>query len=110
MPKVGGRRVNSSLIRRRSIGRIGSTIRKPRRCCRRVCNTSYEAFVFKKGKVSNTMKELVHDYRNCMYPNTAMKLEDSSRLKLKDFVKSARQFGVTHLVAYHRYRTSTLWF
>ena len=36
-----------------------------------------------------------------------MKLEDSSKLKLKEFVKSARQFGVSHLVAYHRYKTST---
>lgn len=42
-----------------------------------------------------------------MYPNTAMKLEDSSKHKLKDYVKSARQFGVTHLVAYHRFKTST---
>jgi hypothetical protein len=46
------------------------------------------------------------DFRICMYPNTAMRLEDSSKLKLKDYVKSARQYGVTHMVAYHRYKTS----
>lgn len=65
------------------------------------------AFVFKKGKVSGTMKELVQDFRKCMYPNTAMKLEDASRLKMKDYAKSARQFGVSHMVAYHRYKSST---
>jgi len=39
------------------------------------------------------------DLRKCYYPNTSMKLEDNSKIDLKTYLKSAKYYNVTHLVA-----------
>jgi hypothetical protein len=60
-----------------------------------------QAFIFKKGKVSDPLKQVVSDMRNSLYPNTAMKLQDSSKLKLSAYVRASKYYGVTHLIAFH---------
>ena len=44
------------------------------------------------------MRELQQDMRNLMYPYTAMKLKESKKNSLKDFVSAAGQFGVSHMM------------
>lgn len=44
------------------------------------------------------MKELKEDLRNLMYPYTAMKLRESKKNSIKDFVGVAGQFGVSHMM------------
>lgn len=46
------------------------------------------------------MKELVQDMRNLMYPNTAMELHERKKNSLKDFLKIAGVFGVTHMMVF----------
>jgi hypothetical protein len=56
-------------------------------------------FVIKKGDCPAELHETVHDLRKCFYPNTAMKLEDNNKISLKTYLKAARYYNVTHLVA-----------
>jgi hypothetical protein len=58
-----------------------------------------KVFVIKKGDCSGELQETVHDLRKCFYPNTAMKLEDNNKLSIKTYLKAARYYNVTHLVA-----------
>jgi hypothetical protein len=53
------------------------------------------------------MQETVQDLRKCFYPNTAMKLEDSTKIDLKSYLKTARFYNVTHLVALQHNNSST---
>jgi hypothetical protein len=39
--------------------------------------------------------------RKCVYPNTAMNLQDSSTLKLSSFVRAAKHYQVSHLIAFN---------
>ena len=36
-----------------------------------------KSFILKRGRVGPLVKELVQDVRNLMYPNTALKLQES---------------------------------
>lgn len=65
-----------------------------------------KTFVFKKGKVSDECKELALDFRKCFYPNTAMKLEDSNKLAIKSYLKAAKYYSVTHLIAFQQLKES----
>jgi ribosome biogenesis protein SSF1/2 len=56
-------------------------------------------FVVRKGDISSEMTEMIHDLRECFYPNTAMKLEDNNRIDMKTYLKTAKYYNVTHLVA-----------
>jgi len=40
----------------------------------------------------------VHDLRRCLYPNTAMKLDDRNKMPLRTFVKAAKVYNVTHIL------------
>ena len=44
------------------------------------------------------LKELLQDLRNLMYPYTALKLKESKKNSLKDFVSAAGTFGVSHMM------------
>ena len=57
-----------------------------------------KSFIVKRGKVGIYMKELLSDMRNLMYPYTALKLKESKKNSLKDFVSAAGQFGVSHMM------------
>ena len=46
------------------------------------------------------LKELLKDTRELLYPYTAMKLRESSKNTLKDFISVAGVFGVTHMVVF----------
>lgn len=61
-----------------------------------------KAFVFKKGKCNETCKDLALDFRKCFYPHTAMKLEDSNKLAIKSYLKAAKYYSVSHLVAFQQ--------
>ena len=67
-----------------------------------------KTFVFKKGKVSDSCKDLALDFRKCFYPNTAMKLEDSNKLAIKSYLKAAKYYEVTNLIAFQEQKESTL--
>ena len=62
--------------------------------------------MFKKGDCSDTCKELAKDFRKCFYPNTAMNLEDSNKLAIKSYLKAAKYYSVTHLLAFQQSKQS----
>jgi hypothetical protein len=64
--------------------------------------------VVKKGDCPSELQEVVYDLRRCFYPNTAMKLEDNNKLNIKTYIKAARYYNVTHLVALQHRDESTL--
>lgn len=59
-----------------------------------------KAFVIKRGKVGLYTKELLKDTRELLYPYTALKLKESKKNSLKDFVSAAGQFGVSHMLVF----------
>lgn len=59
-----------------------------------------KSFVFKKGKIGVYLRELVQDFRNVMYPFTALKLKDAAGKKTKDYLTAAGILGVSHFVTY----------
>ena len=59
--------------------------------------TAPKSFIIKRGKVGMYMKELVTNLRELMYPYTAMKLKESKKNSLKDFLGVAGQLGVSHM-------------
>lgn len=61
----------------------------------------------KKGDCSSELQETVQDLRKCFYPNTAMKLEDNNKLHIRTYLKAARYYNVTHLVALQAKNEST---
>lgn len=48
--------------------------------------TAPKSFIIKRGKVGMFMRELVVNLRELMYPYTAMKLKESKRNSIKDFL------------------------
>ena len=44
--------------------------------------------------------------RKCMYPNTAMNLQDSSTLKLASYVRAAKYYKVSHLISFNNKNNS----
>ncbi|KZT11439.1 Brix-domain-containing protein [Laetiporus sulphureus 93-53] len=58
------------------------------------------SFVIKHGQVGTSLTQLVRDVRKVMEPNTASRLKERTRNKLKDFFTMAPALGVTHLLAF----------
>ncbi|TFK54815.1 Brix-domain-containing protein [Heliocybe sulcata] len=58
------------------------------------------SFVIKHGHVGASLAQLVRDVRKVMEPNTASRLKERSRNKLKDFIVMAPVLQVTHLLAF----------
>ncbi|KAI0747979.1 Brix-domain-containing protein [Daedaleopsis nitida] len=59
-----------------------------------------KSFVIKHGQVGTSLTQLVRDVRKVMEPNTASRLKERTRNKLKDFLTMAPALGVTHLLAF----------
>ncbi|KAI0093937.1 Brix domain-containing protein [Irpex rosettiformis] len=59
-----------------------------------------KSFVIKHGQVGTSLAQLVRDVRKVMEPNTASRLRERARNKLKDFTTMAPALGVTHLLAF----------
>ncbi|KAI1796018.1 Brix-domain-containing protein [Ganoderma leucocontextum] len=59
-----------------------------------------KSFVIKHGQVGHSLTQLVRDMRKVMEPNTASRLKERARNKLKDFLTMAPALGVTHLLAF----------
>lgn len=47
------------------------------------------AFIIKRGKVPQGIKQLVEDYKEIMYPNTSLRLQDNDKTKIKDYMRAA---------------------
>ncbi|KAI3928007.1 hypothetical protein MKW98_023608 [Papaver atlanticum] len=57
-----------------------------------------KSFVFSRGKLSGSLKQLLKDLRELMLPYTALKLKEKKRNNLKDFLNVAGSLGVTHFL------------
>ncbi|KAI3960349.1 hypothetical protein MKW98_017073 [Papaver atlanticum] len=57
-----------------------------------------KSFVFSRGKLSGSLKQLLKDLRELMLPYTALKLKEKKRNNLKDFLNVAGSLGVTHFM------------
>ncbi|KAJ7771750.1 Brix domain-containing protein [Mycena metata] len=59
-----------------------------------------KSFIIKHGPVGHSIAQLVRDFRKVMEPNTASRLKERSRNKLKDYLTLAPALQVTHLLAF----------
>ncbi|KAF7295278.1 hypothetical protein MIND_01066900 [Mycena indigotica] len=59
-----------------------------------------KSFIIKHGQVGHSLAQLVRDLRKVMEPNTASRLKERSRNKLKDYLTLAPALQVTHLMAF----------
>ncbi|KAG6869082.1 hypothetical protein C0993_003402 [Termitomyces sp. T159_Od127] len=59
-----------------------------------------KSFIIKHGQVGSSLVHLVRDVRKVMEPNTASRLKERKRNKLKDFLTMAPALQVTHLLAF----------
>jgi ribosome biogenesis protein SSF1/2 len=57
-----------------------------------------KSMVLKRTTLPKEIKILLKDIRQLMYPFTAMKLKESTKMKLKDICKFGYNFGVTNLL------------
>ncbi|OJA08853.1 hypothetical protein AZE42_10406 [Rhizopogon vesiculosus] len=58
-----------------------------------------KSFIIKHGQVGSSLTQLVRDLRKVMEPNTASRLKERNRNKLKDYLTMAPTLKVTHLLA-----------
>ncbi|KAG9288195.1 hypothetical protein G9A89_020501 [Geosiphon pyriformis] len=61
-----------------------------------------KCFVIRSGPVGTAVTALVRDMRKVMEPNTASRLRERKKNRLKDFVSVAGQLGVTHFLIFTR--------
>ncbi|XP_077231325.1 peter Pan-like protein [Tasmannia lanceolata] len=57
-----------------------------------------KSFVFSRGKLPSSLKQLELDLRKMMLPHTALKLKEKKRNNLRDFLNVAGPMGVTHFL------------
>ncbi|GAV86139.1 Brix domain-containing protein [Cephalotus follicularis] len=57
-----------------------------------------KSFVFSRGKLPSSLKQLQVDLRKLMLPFTALNLKEKKRNNLKDFLNVAGPMGVTHFL------------
>ena len=58
------------------------------------------SFIIKRGQIGKHVGHLLTDFRNCMYPNTAVNLKERRSNNLKDFLSVAGLYGVTHMMIF----------
>ncbi|KAG8217303.1 Brix-domain-containing protein [Butyriboletus roseoflavus] len=58
-----------------------------------------KSFIIKHGQVGSSLSQLVRDLRKVMEPNTATRLKERKRNKLKDFLTMGPALKVSHLMA-----------
>ncbi|CAL5437234.1 unnamed protein product [Camellia sinensis] len=56
------------------------------------------SFVFSRGKLPGSLRQLQADLRKLMLPYTALKLKEKKRNNIKDFLNIAGPMGVTHFL------------
>ncbi|KAF9532346.1 Brix domain-containing protein [Crepidotus variabilis] len=61
---------------------------------------SPKSFIIKHGQVGSSISQLVRDMRKVMEPNTASRLKERNRNKLKDFMTLGPALGVSHILAF----------
>lgn len=66
-----------------------------------------KSFIFKSGPVGLSVAHLITDLRRVMAPNTAKRLKEKKRNKLKDFLQVAGQFGVSHFLMFTQTEVGT---
>ncbi|KAI5675191.1 hypothetical protein M9H77_06141 [Catharanthus roseus] len=57
-----------------------------------------KSFVFSRGKLPGSLRQLQMDLRKLMLPFTALKLKEKRRNNIKDFLNVAGPMGVTHFL------------
>eukprot|EP00268_Persea_americana_P059438 TRINITY_DN7293_c0_g3_i1.p1 TRINITY_DN7293_c0_g3~~TRINITY_DN7293_c0_g3_i1.p1 ORF type:complete len:314 (+),score=49.43 TRINITY_DN7293_c0_g3_i1:138-1079(+) len=57
-----------------------------------------KSFVFSRGKLPGSLRQLQMDLRKLMLPHTALKLKEKKRNNLKDFLNISGPMGVTHFL------------
>lgn len=57
-----------------------------------------KSFVFARGKLPLLLRQLQQDLRQIMLPHTALRLKETSRNTIKDFVHVAGPLGVSHFL------------
>ncbi|KAF9606158.1 hypothetical protein IFM89_023251 [Coptis chinensis] len=57
-----------------------------------------KSFVFSRGKLPGSLRQLQNDLRKLMLPHTALKLKEKKRNSLKDFLNVSGPMGVTHFM------------
>ncbi|KAL5511734.1 SSF1 [Sanghuangporus vaninii] len=62
-------------------------------------NNVPRSFIIKHGQVGSSLSQLVRDLRKVMEPNTASRLKERVRNKLKDYLTLAPALHVTHILA-----------
>lgn len=63
-------------------------------------NAPPRSFIFKRGKVGLTVKQLVEDMRHVMSPHTALNLQAKDKNTLKDFVSVSSQLGISQFMVF----------
>ena len=106
MPRKGGKRVRFHLHHSLCRGRPALIRRRSMRTWSSHLNVSTHlthsdiAFVIKRGRIGMYTKELLNDTRDLLYPYTALKLKESKKNSIKDFISVAGQFGVSHMLIF----------
>lgn len=85
---------------RRKIGRLSRRNRIEARAKQALEAKLPQCFIITRGNVGKTVKKLTMDFRKVMEPNTASKLKQTKRNKIKDFIAVAGLLNVTHLVIF----------
>ena len=57
-----------------------------------------KTFVFRRGRLAESVKELSEDLRKVMEPHTARNLKETKANKLKDFVQVSGPLGISHFL------------
>ncbi|XP_031473620.1 peter Pan-like protein [Nymphaea colorata] len=65
-----------------------------------------KSFVFSRGKVPHSLKQLELDLRKLMSPHTALKLKEKKRNNLRDFLNVAGPLGVSHFLILSKTETA----
>ncbi|KAF8392586.1 hypothetical protein HHK36_022931 [Tetracentron sinense] len=65
-----------------------------------------KSFVFSRGKLPGSLKQLQLDLRKLILPHTALKLKEKKRNSLKDFLNVAGPMGVTHFLMLSKTETA----
>jgi len=61
-----------------------------------------KSFVIRGGKVGRSVSTLVQDVRRVMEPNTASRLREREKNRLRDFLTMAGPLGVSHMLIFNQ--------
>lgn len=64
-----------------------------------------KSFVIRAGRIGKSAGALVRDVRQVMEPNTASRLREREKNRLRDFLSMAGPLGVSHMLIFHQTAT-----